>query len=179
MNPYVLIAVGVLWALSVAGASVKWAGLKVAEVQSAYLARDNTALADANAEIQRLQDAARATEAQRVQDMNTIAANYGKGYEDAEARRRRDVAAARDGALVLRVPASACRTGPSEAGPAGSSSPGGDGAAPLQLPGAAGGGVLPPEITADLYALADDADQVADQLRACQSVVLADRKESP
>jgi len=170
VNPYVLLAVGVLWALSVAGASVKWAGLKVAEVHSTYLARDNKALADANSMIQALQDAARATEARRVQDMNTIAANYGKGYEDAEARRRRDVAAARDGALVLRVPASACRTGPGDSGPAGSSSPGGDGAPGVELPRA---------VTADLLALANDADQVADQLRACQAVVLADRKESP
>jgi hypothetical protein len=126
-------------------------------------------LAAANAQITRLEEAARAEEARRVQDMNVIAANYAKGYEDAEERRRRDVAAARDGALKLRVSASVCAgAGGGSAAAPGPARPVGDGAATIELP---------PAITADLFALVDDADQVADQLRSCQQIVLSDRRK--
>lgn len=170
MNPWMLLGIAILWGLSVVGASTKWASLKVAEVRAEYLERDNQALATANAAIKRLQEEARATEAKRVADMNVIAANYAKGYQDAEARRRADVAAARDGALVLRIPASACGSGGGEAGPPGAAAAGGHDPAAVELPRA---------VAADLLSLANDADQVADQLTACQAIILADRKESP
>lgn len=170
MNPWLLLAIAILWGLSVAASATKWASLKVAEVRSEYLVRDNQALAAANASIKRLQEEARATEAKRVADMNVIATNYAKGYQNAEARRRADVSAARDGALVLRIPASACRAGGGEAAPPGPAAAGGHGPAAVELPRA---------VTADLLSLANDADQVADQLRACQAVVISDRKDSP
>lgn len=170
MNPWLLLAIAILWGLSIAASATKWASLKVAEVRSEYLVRDNKALTEANAAIKRLQEEARATEAKRVADMNVIAANYAKGYQNAEARRRADVAAARDGALVLRIPASACRPGGGEATPPGSAATRGHGPEAVELPRA---------VTADLLSLANDADQVADQLRACQAVVISDRKDSP
>lgn len=170
MNPWLLLAIAILWGLSVAASATKWASLKVAEVRSEYLVRDNKALTEANAKITLLQNAARETEARRVAEMSTLATNYAKGFRDAEAQRLRDVAAARDGSLVLRIPASACRPGGGEAAPPGAAAPGGDGAATADLPGS---------VTADLLALAGEADQVVRQLTACQAIVIADRKDSP
>jgi len=167
VNPWLLLAIAILWGLSIAASATKWAKLKVAEVRAEYLVRDNNALIEANAAIERLQEEARATEAKRVADMNVIASNYAKGYQNAETRRRADVAAARDGALVLRIPAAALCPGGSETGPPRPAAAGGDGAATVELPRA---------VAADLLALANDADQVADQLRACQAVVISDRK---
>lgn len=170
MNPWLLLAIAILWGLSIAASATKWASLKVAEVRAEYLVRDNKALTEANAKITSLQNAARETEARRVAEMSTLATNYAKGFRDAEAQRLRDVAAARDGSLVLRIPASACSPGGSETSPPRPASGGSDGAATVELPRA---------IAADLLDLANDADQVADQLRACQSIVLSDRKDSP
>lgn len=168
MNPWVILGIAVMWALSLLGVG-KWqrADGRAAE-RVEWQERDNKELADANATIKRLNDEARATEEKRAADMNVIATNYAKGYENAEARRRRDVAAARDGALVLRIPASACGSGGGETGPPRPAAAGGDGAPAIELPRA---------VTADLFALADDADQVADQLRSCQQIAINDRKE--
>lgn len=170
MNPWLILAVAILWGLSVAASATKWASLKVAEVRAEYLVRDNKALAEANAKITALNDAARATEARRVAEMSALATNYSKGFRDAEAQRQRDVAAARDGSLVLRIPASACGPGGGEAAAPRPAASGGDGATTTELPGA---------LTADLLALAGEADQVVLQLTACQAIVTADRKDSP
>lgn len=100
-----------------------------------------------------------------------IGAKYETTIAALKARRDRDVADALAGALRLSIPA-----GPA---PAGGS---------VQLPDAATGtagsdgaarGELPRQVAADLFALADDADQVVEQLHACQAVVADDRSTTP
>lgn len=168
LNPWVILGVAVMWALSLFAVG-KWQREdgRTAE-RTEWQARDNAALTAANATIKRLNDEARATETRRVDEMATLAINYSKGFKDAEAQRLRDVAAARDGSLVLRVPAAACGAGGGEAGAFGPPAPGGDGAPTTELPAT---------VTADLLALANEADQVVLQLTACQKIVLNDRKE--
>lgn len=178
MNPWMLLGIAVVWGLSLLGVG-KWQRADGRTAERVVWQEREVKRANASAKlIGALQSEARAEEALRNEQMNVIATNYGKGYEDAEVRRRRDVAAARDGTLVLRLPASACSGSGSGSVASPRSAAGlGNGSAPLELPGATGGGVLPPAITADLYALADDADQVAGQLRACQQIILNDRKD--
>lgn len=170
MNPWlilgaVVVSLAGLWAV---GSWQRGEGRTVE--RAACLSRDNEALRKANGEIKRLTDDARDTERRRVDEMTALSINYSKGFRDAEEKRRRDVVAARDGALRLRVPAAACGAGggaPAEARPAATGS---DGAEGIELPGA---------IAADLLGLAHDADQVADQLRTCQAIVINDRKDLP
>lgn len=90
-----------------------------------------------------------------------IGIHYKKEFEDVEARRVRDVAAARAGTLRLRIPGSVC---PGPATQAGAAPAGSDGAE---------AGELPREVAADLLTLANDADNVVNQLTACQAVVRA------
>ncbi len=140
------------------------------ECTAAYAQRDNQALREANAEIQRLQNAARAAEQQHAQDLAAIAAQRSKEKADAEDRRKRDIAAARDGSLRLRDPGAAAGCpAPSGLGlrpPPGAGAGRGDGPAPGQLSGAA---------TEFLLELVNDADDVARQLASCQAVVTKDR----
>lgn len=170
MNPWVLVAAGVLWALSVLAVG-KWQREdgRTAE-RTEWQARDNKALTAANAAIKRLNDEARETETRRVDEMTKLAHNYSKGFRDAEARRLADVAAARDGALVLRIPAAACGAGGGETAAFGPPAPGGAGAATTELPRA---------VTADLLSLANEADQVVRQLALCVEIATNDRKDSP
>ena len=93
-----------------------------------------------------------------------IGVDYAQKLADATDQRNKDVAAARAGALKLRIPPG--NPNDSSAPKTGGSSGGGNGAE---------GGELPQQVTSDLYALADDADQVAKQLSACQAVITADR----
>lgn len=93
--------------------------------------------------------------------LGQLEADYKKEKEDAEARRIRDVAAARSGALRLRVPGTLC---PAADGATVGAPSGSDGAASGELPG---------PVAADLFALVHDADQVVRQLTACQAVVRA------
>lgn len=170
MNPWLILGALAAWLASLwaVGAWQRDEG-RTAE-RAAWEARDNETLRKANGEIKRLTDDARDAERRRVDEMTVLSINYSKGFRDAEADRRRDVAAARDGALRLRIPAAACDAGGSAPAAAGPAAPGGDGAEGIELPGAT---------AADLLDLAHDADQVADQLRACQAVVLNDRKDLP
>jgi len=168
LNPYVLLAVAALWAVSLFGVG-KWqrADGRAAE-RVEWQAKEVAQVTAANATIKRLNDEARAKEKESADTMTRLATQLLKERAANESRRKADAAAIRAGDLRLRIPASACGSGGSEAGPPRPASGGGDGAATVELPRA---------ITGDLLDLANDADAVADQLRACQSIIIADRKE--
>jgi len=111
---------------------------------------------------------ARETEAGHAKALALLQTSYQKEIADAKSQRDKDVAAARSGALKLRFAASSPGASDDSKGPG--SPVGSDAAAPIELP---------PAIAGDLFALADDADATADQLRACQAVIISDRKEAP
>lgn len=166
LNPYILLAVAVLWAISLFGVG-KWqrADGRAAE-RVEWQAKEVAQVTAANAAIKRLNDEARAKERASADAMAALSAKLSTERAANEARRKADAAAIRAGDLRLRIPASACSSGGSETGPPRHTAGGGDGAATVELPRA---------ITGDLLDLANDADQVADQLRACQAVILSDR----
>jgi hypothetical protein len=103
--------------------------------------------------------------------MNDLETKLQKEKATNDERKKRDAAAARDGSLSLRVPASICAG--STAGGGGTS---GEARSAPALSDGAASVELPRKITGDLHDLANDADSVADQLRTCQQVVLEDRK---
>lgn len=139
------------------------------EKDVAEFAQERAAQAEANRKaIAELDAKYRAQEAQQQARITEIGIDYAQKLADATDQRNKDVAAARAGALKLRIPPGNADNGsPSQAG---TSSPGGDGPAR---------GELPPETAANLLALADDADQVAKQLGACQAIIAADRAVAP
>lgn len=177
-NPWVILGI----AATVLGTSFavgKWQRADGAlEAKNECLLADNKELLDkndrltkANARILVLQNEARTREAAHNLAMNDLETKLQKEKATNDDRKKRDAAAARDGSLVLRVPASICAGSavggggaPGEARP---TAPLGDGAASIELPR---------KTTGDLHDLANDADSVADQLRTCQQVVLEDRK---
>lgn len=115
------------------------------------------------------EDKAKAKDEAHAKALVDLGARYEKEITNAKAQRDKDVAAAHAGALVLRFlpdrPSSGLIVPNGAAG-----APGSDGPQTVELPRA---------VTADLYALADDADAVVSQLSACQAVVQSDRKETP
>ena len=102
-------------------------------------------------------------------DLDRIGADHAKEMARADARRQRDIADARSGALRLSIPSS-CNPDGSSPAQAGGPAAGGDGQARTELPS---------EVTASLFALADDADAVVSQLSACQAVIISDRQSFP
>lgn len=164
-NPYILLAVVLAWAASLVGVGWWQRHDGAAATVAAYEKRDNEALVAANAAIDQLNREARATEKAHTEQLATIGDHYATEFQVLEARRRRDVDAARDGAIRLRV-AGACPPGGGGAAEAPAAAAGRDGAQDAELPRA---------VTADLLALADDADAVVAQLTACQAVIVSDR----
>lgn len=140
------------------------------ETEAAYAKRDNQALREANAEIQKLNDAARAHEHADAEALAKIDQQRAKDAKNAEDKRKRDVADARSGALGMRDPGQVTRCAA-----ASGLSPG-----PAAKPGAgvsdgdAAGG-LSREAVQFLLVLADDADDVAKQLASAQAVIRQDR----
>lgn len=134
----------------------EWNGRKVAELEAA------------NAEIVRLNAAAREAETWHVNALSSLSTRYQVTLKNAQERHSNDLAAVRAGTLRLRDPDAplrldACR----DPGAAPGAGTGGlDGAAPGELSRAAA------EFLLDFAA---DADGVAEQLSGCQAVIAADR----
>lgn len=167
MNPWII--VGFLVALGAAGTGGYFFGHSngTTAEREAWEKRENTELQAANQKIHDLEEAARTSERAHAVAVAAIGIQHAKEIEDARKQKERDVADARSGALSLRI-ATPCKGASLRLGSPAAAAPSvGDGAETVELPR---------EITADLFAFADDADEVARQLTACQAVILDDRK---
>lgn len=169
MNPWVLLVAGIAWVVSLAlvGSWQRDDG-ETAE-RSKWQAKESAALKQANATIDKQNADARAKEKQNADALAKIGEKHAKDNETNAAQAKRDVAAARDGALRLRVPGAcpASRNGPA--------------AQPVTPAGGRDDsttGELPREVVANLLQLANDADAIVGQLTACQAVILEDRREN-
>lgn len=165
MNPYLIVGLMVAWIASLVGVG-DWqyaAGEKAERLtwQSAESVKLQKALAD----VSRLR---RQSEAD-AETINAISAKYQETLKNEKAIDDRTSAAIRTGTIKLRQPA------PTHNPANGITAP---------SPGAGGrdGGEtreLSVETSGFLYGLAAEADEVALQLKACQSLVIADRVEHP
>lgn len=166
-SPLVILVVVVLWIASLAGVGVWQRGEGVTSEKVKDQTKQIMDLRAANQTITDLQNRARENEHMHDAELAAIGERHAQEMEDAEKRRRDDVAAARAGALRLRV-AGACKQ--ADRGAAGE--------APIAARASddSSTGELPREVTADLFGLADDADRNTKQLGECQAVVLSDRE---
>lgn len=166
--PYRAVAILLAWGASLVAVGWWQRHDGAARVESAWLAREAQQNAQAAARIQALQVEAREAEHRHGQALADISAHYQEQLTHADARRTRDIAALRAGALRLRDPASApvpacgSATGQTPAAPGGR-----DGAERGELSGQA---------AEFLYRLASEADDLARQLTACQQVIRQDRE---
>lgn len=168
MNPYAIIGLLLAWILSLAGVGY-WqneAG-HIAE-HDTWQTSENGELRTANDRIKTLEEGARKAEQDKAKALDAISTDYERKLSDANKQRAADAAAVRAGSLRLRDPSStglhACGSLPTEA----ATGPGQrDGGAAGELSAAASGFLLD---------LANEADDVARQLAACQRVVIEDRE---
>lgn len=138
-------------------------GLDVGAKQLAEQAKANAAAVVA------LDTKYRNEEAAHKKDVDEIGARYETKLADAQRQRDADVVAARAGTLSLSIP-STCHADNGVVPGAGASGPASHAEARIELPR---------EVTAGLYGIADDADEIVHQLDACQAIVEADRKLNP
>jgi hypothetical protein len=168
VNPYLILGVLVAWLASLVGVGFWQNRTGHAAERVVWEQRENSELTAANAKIHDLEEQYRTEERRRAQEVADISTKYEKERTDAAAQKARDIAAARAGALRLRIPAACESPGGSDAGKAAAGAGERDGGATTQLPR---------EITANLFGLADDCDVVARQLGAAQRVIRSDRGE--
>lgn len=168
MNPYVIIGLLVAW-ISSLGTVGYWQNMAGHTAEKAvWQQRDNDELRAANTRIHDLEEEARALEQRHATELAGISADYQKDLANAKAQKDRDAAAVRAGALSLRINTPCKDADRGEAGKAAAGASGRDAAATTELPR---------EVTAGLFELADDADEVVRQLTACQKIVVEDRNE--
>ena len=168
MNPYLIIGLLIVWIASLAGVGY-WqndAG-HVAE-RTTWQTRENDELRTANDKIKKLEEDHRKAEHDHAAAVAAISTDYERKLSDANKQRASDAAAVRAGTLRLRDP-----------NPTGFRACGGIG---LQVGTGASGrdggtsGDLSAAASGFLLELANDADDVARQLAACQAVVVKDRE---
>lgn len=142
---------------------------RVAE-RAEWQARESEQLRAANAKIVALQAAARDAEQAKADAVAVVSATYQRRLNDANKQRAADAAAIGAGTLRLRDPgALGLRPGGNRATETTATAGGCAGRAAGELSG---------EATQFLFDLAADADQIALQLQACQSIVRADRGDT-
>lgn len=173
MNRYLIIALVWIASLIAVGAWQRIDGKTVE--RSAWQARDNAELIAANSAIKAMEEAARKSEQDHAEALDTIATRYEGKIQDATKQRTADLAAVRAGTLRLRDPAAAIKSC-SDPMPGIAASPGvGDGRAAGELSGEVNG-ILSSETAEFLVSFASDADKIATQLQSCQAALLEDRK---
>lgn len=161
------LAVVLAWAASllIVGAWQRHDGQLVERQE--WQAREAVELREANELIAILSNAYREQERQHAEALAGISADYERRLKDANAQRARDVAAARAGAIRLRDPYSlglkACGNPAAQVGTGAGERDGG------------ASGELSREAAEFLLGLANDADDIARQLAACQRVIVEDR----
>lgn len=167
MNPYVIIAVFVMWGTSLLGAG-RWqneAGHTAERVT--WQAKANQELAQANAKIVELETDARALEQKHAAQLDQVATTYEKELSDVTVKKDSVIAQLRAGAIRLHDPyAPGFKAPGGPASPAAAGTGRCDGGAPAELS----------QRTSEfLVGLASRADEVVKQLQACQAVVRSDR----
>lgn len=141
-------------------------GLIKVEVTKAVLERDASWRdSEAKAIAKSRADAQVVEEAQQMA-IAAINAQHQKEITDGKAQSARDVAAARSGALRLRIPAPSCSSTADVSGAAGGGNP------------SAATEALPSGLTERLLGLANAADDNIDALNSCWQIVASDRKIS-
>jgi len=168
LNPYVILALLVAWGLSLVGVGA-WQRHdgKVTE-RAVWQIRENDEIRMANSKIRSLEEGARKAEQDKAIALATISTDYERKLSDANKQRAADAAAVRAGSLRLRDPSAtglrACGSIATETATGTSQR---DGGTAGELSGAA---------SEFLLDLANEADDVARQLAACQQVVIEDRE---
>jgi hypothetical protein len=140
-----------------------------ASVKAAYEARDAESARASAAKILALEEANRKTENEHAEMLAAIGEAHEKDRAAQDARRVRDVADARSGALKLRDPGAKPAACPGAVSGAATSPGGSDGPA---------AGELSHELAEFLVSEADRADAIVADLASCQAVVRADRAQT-
>ena len=166
-NPWLILGVVVAVVLAVTGAYFYGVNNGEKSERVKWQEREIAALEESNKKIKELTEAYRKKEQENVDKTNRIAAKLEAANKSIRERAAKDAADARSGALGLRftvADARAVGNCPAEAGP---SSPGSTNPKAVELPR---------EITGSLFRIVNEADEVADQLRACQEIIVSDRQ---
>ena len=141
--------------------------------QARWVARENAALRAANEEISQLNTQAREQERQHAEAMAHISTQFQEQLQHVKSQKDSVIADLRTGAVRLRIPvtapstSAACGGIPAEAF---ASAAGRDGETRAELSA---------EAAEFLVGLASEADEVVQQLSACQALLQADREVQP
>lgn len=173
--PYRILAIVSLWLASLVAVGWWQRGDGATTTQAKWQARELAQQARATNAIRAMQDAARLAEQKSAAALAAVATDYERKLTDANKQRSADLAAVRTGALRLRDPGSPVSACAGSAAKTGTATGIGNGGPPGKLQ-EADVGLLSGQASEFLIDFAADADQVADQLAACQRVVMKDRE---
>ena len=137
------------------------------ECNAAWQKKEQAAQAAYDAEVAKLKAQNAAKESEWQTKITEAGVQYANDLKDQQDQATADVAAARSGALKLRVRSSCMQA--SDRGSTQTSSDSGQ-------PQAAGTCELPAEVTGRLFELANDANRVANKFNACLAILQAERK---
>ena len=166
-NPYILLAVLLIWLASLAGVGVWQNHSGHTAERVVWQARETTELASANMKLHALEESYRQQEQQHATNLNAIAVNYQKELDDANAKTDDLVRRARAGAFRLRDPGTSTHAAGGGQLPETATRAGG-----LDDTGDRG---LSTDAAGFLLGLASRCDRVSRKLSACQSIVRSDR----
>lgn len=167
MNPYLIIALIAAWGVSLFGVGAWQRHDGAVTERTAWQTRENVEIRESGDKIKTLEEDARQAEQDKAMALASISTDYERKLSDANKQRAADAAAVLSGSLRLRDPSA---TGLRACGGLATETAAGSG----KRDGGASGD-LSGEAANFLLSLANEADDVARQLAACQRVVIEDR----
>jgi len=152
------------------GAAWKVQGWRLEALRGAYAERDTTAQAEATKAIQAAQTRARTAERKSAEDVAAVAAQFEKDKAHVALQNRKTIADLHTGILILRVQLDTRGTQPGDRSAASEI-----GSGTGQRDDCPGTVVLGQADSTFLIREASAADEIVEQLTACQAIVKADR----
>lgn len=167
-NPWIILGLLVAWLGSLTAVGVWQNRSGHAAEHAAWADKQTAELTAANAKILDLTETARAKESLHAVELNNIANDMEEKLKNVELDKDRFIAGVRNGTVRLRDPyPAAVSASADKASPAPAAASRCDGEARTELSG---------EASEFLYGEAGRADALANQLAACQAVILKDRE---
>lgn len=168
-KPYLILAIAI--ALAVSHAAAGYAGWKIRDNSARAAMQKETEVRlfqaqQMNAEINRLHNEARAVEAEHAARLHSFSQTYQERLQNVRDQKDKFIADVRAGVISLRIPPTSSRANISATGEVVVSASGCDAAARAELPS---------EVVEFLWSEASRADEVVEQLTACQAIVNEDR----
>jgi hypothetical protein len=166
MNPWILLGITGAFLVGCTTSFIYGNSVGTDSERIKWKDKESKEIVAANARIMELTGIARLVESKNAEALNEISKDYQEKLNHVSVEKEKFIASVRNGTIKLRIPSNSKASG-SSASTVTTSTSGCDGETTAELP---------TEVSEFLYGEATRADEITEQLNACQEIIIKDRE---